>query len=116
MSGGTPRAVLLESLQTYLREDVQPQLSGFGAYSNRVAANLVGILQREEDLAPSVVELDRAFAGKRGLVHDEALSVTLARGLRDVDPAVQRAAESALHTLDISSAWAALDAWRAERS
>ena len=40
----------------------------------------------------------------------------LARGLRDVDPAVQRAAESALHTLDISSAWAALDAWRAERS
>jgi HEAT repeat protein len=39
----------------------------------------------------------------------------LARALRDPEPSVQWAAESALRRLDISSAWAALDAWQAER-
>lgn len=40
----------------------------------------------------------------------------LARGLRDEEPAVQRAAVAALRRLRISSAAQALEAWRAEQN
>jgi len=83
MSGGTPRELVLQSLQDFLREDVQPQLSGFSAYGNRVAANLLGILLREESIGPQMAALDEAFARQHGLAADVELPARLARALRD---------------------------------
>lgn len=82
MSSGTPASLLLESLEAFLREELQPQLTGFSAYNNRVAANLLAMLRREQEHADPLAVLDRDFAAQRGLpTHD--LASALARGLRD---------------------------------
>lgn len=79
---GTPSSVLLESLQAFLREELQPQLSGFSAYNTRVAANLLAILSREQELGPALAALDRDFAATRGLPLED-LPRQLALALRD---------------------------------
>jgi len=79
---GTPASLLLESLRAFLRDELQPQLSGFTAYSNRVAANLLGILEREQAIAPVIDALDREFAAARNLP-TATLQRDLARALRD---------------------------------
>jgi len=79
---GTPAALLFESLQAFLREEVQGQLSGFTAYNNRIAANLLATLAREQELGPDLAALDRDFAARRGL-DPQAMPGALALALRD---------------------------------
>jgi len=79
---GTPAALLFESLQAFLREEVQGQLSGFSAYNNRIAANLIATLARERELGAELADLDRDFAVRRGL-DPQAMPGALALALRD---------------------------------
>lgn len=83
MNGGTPRSLLLQALEEHLRETVQDELSGFAAYQNRVAANVLSILRREETLGPEIEALDEGFARRRAMVADHRLMPALARALRD---------------------------------
>lgn len=87
---GTPSALLLESLRDFLREELQPQLSGFSAYSNRVAANLLAILAREQEHAASLAALDSEFAARLGLP-PESLQRHLALALRSGELPVDEA-------------------------
>jgi hypothetical protein len=78
----TPARTLLRALAEHLRRDVQPALSGFVAYQNRVAANLVELLARDAALAPARRRLDRDLAHSQGL-DSEAVGRDLAQRLRD---------------------------------
>jgi len=56
-----PTAVeLLEALGEHLETFVQPRLSGADAYQNRVALNLIRILERELALGAQMAEEERA--------------------------------------------------------
>ena len=78
----TSSSELLEALESYLRDDLQPELAGLRAYQNRVAANLLAILRREEQFGPALEALDQAFARDHALDAD-AMPQALARALRD---------------------------------
>ncbi len=61
MSLNRPRAdELLRALAEHLEEVVQPRLSGSDAYQNRVALNLLRILEREAALGPAAIDEERA--------------------------------------------------------
>ncbi|MEL7043559.1 MAG: DUF6285 domain-containing protein [Pseudomonadota bacterium] len=78
----TPAATLLRALADYLREDVQGVLEGYTAYQNRVARNLLALLEREARYAGVKHDLDAQLASSLAIPANE-LSVRLARGLRD---------------------------------
>lgn len=80
MNGGTDAALMLEALRRFLREELQPELAGYKAYSTRVAANMLGILEREQQLAPGLAQLDAEHVAAGGSAGRE-----LARALRDGD-------------------------------
>lgn len=80
----TTRSELLEVLETYLRDDLQQELGGMLGFQNRIAANLIGMLRREEQLRPVLSSLDRRFAQEHGLDAD-AMPRALSRALRDGD-------------------------------
>ena len=54
----TSKEVLLQALSDFLKEDVQPQLSGASSYKSRIARNLINLLLREESLGGALVKLD----------------------------------------------------------
>ena len=78
----TTESELLDSLETYLREDLQDELTGMLAYKNRVAANLLAILRREAWFGPRVRALDEEFARQHDLAAED-MPRALARALRD---------------------------------
>jgi hypothetical protein len=82
VSAGTPAPQLLAALRAFLREDLQPQLSGVSAYGNRIACNLLGTLARELQHAPELNDLDRRYASVRGFAAED-LPRQLALALRD---------------------------------
>lgn len=55
---------LLQAVRDFLREEVLPQLEGFSAYSVRVAANSLGIVERELRLRPALEQLDAQAAAR----------------------------------------------------
>lgn len=63
----TDAGELLQAVRAFLRQDVLPQLEGFSAYTTRVAANSLGIVARELQLAPQLQRLDAAAAAAYGL-------------------------------------------------
>jgi len=78
----TPGSELLRALGIFLRERVQPGLDGYTAFENRVAVNLLAILEREAALGAVLDAMDRDVA--RGLGEACAASPSvLARALRD---------------------------------
>ncbi|MFT7288710.1 MAG: hypothetical protein ACI87W_002833 [Halieaceae bacterium] len=77
----TPRSVLLEALADFLRNDLQPQLSGYLGYQNRVATNLLRLLEREEQFGAQLRQLDARMGEELGLDGD-ATPAALARALR----------------------------------
>jgi hypothetical protein len=58
---------LLEALELFLREEVTPQMQGYGEFRTRVALNILGMLRREQQNSGD---------------HSQDLS-NLARSLRD---------------------------------
>lgn len=52
MPGQPSAAEMAEAVRNYLTERVIPQLKGHDAFHGRVAANVLGILQRELELGP----------------------------------------------------------------
>ncbi|MBT3788039.1 MAG: hypothetical protein HN725_07720 [Alphaproteobacteria bacterium] len=60
---------LLEALEIFLREEVTPQMQGYGEFRTRVALNILGMLRREQ---------------QHGGDHSKDIS-DLARSLRDGD-------------------------------
>lgn len=78
----TSSATLLEALAAWLRDDLQPELTGVRAFENRIAANLLTILRRELDLSPALARCEASIAAQQGLAAPD-LPATLARALRD---------------------------------
>lgn len=78
----TSREELLAAVRAFLREDLQPQLSGRAAYQNRIAANVLATLERQETMGPRIEALDQAFAEARGLDGADTPAV-VTRALRD---------------------------------
>jgi hypothetical protein len=78
----TPSAILLEALAAWLRDDLQPELTGVRAFENRIAVNLLAILRREQELSTALQCCEASIAAERGLPPQD-LPSALARGLRD---------------------------------
>ena len=51
---------LLRALAEHLEKVVQPRLSGTDAYQNRIALNLLRILEREAALGPQLINEEQA--------------------------------------------------------
>ena len=86
----TDAGELLQAVRAFLREDVLPQLEGFSAYTTRVAANSLGIVARELQLAPQLQRLDAAAAATYGLDPQAGpvgsqIALRLRDGLQEVD-------------------------------
>ena len=85
-------AELLDAVRGFLMESVLPAVAGRDQFNTRVAANVLGIIEREQALSPALQALDRE-AAQRWLPEQastEELPQQLARALakRDipVDP------------------------------
>ncbi len=78
----TASRTLLKALADYLQEDVQGELEGYAAYQNRIAVNLLAILEREARYAGLQRDLDDRLASSLGVTSD-GIAVRLAKGLRD---------------------------------
>ena len=78
----TPVDVLLRALRDFLRDELRPRLSGYSAYQNRIAVNLLALLEREERYAVALRALDAHRLERLGFEGDAGL-VCLARALRD---------------------------------
>jgi len=77
---------LLEAVRRFLREELVPALEGYQAYTTRVAANSLAIVERQIALAPQLDELDRAIALELGLEPASgSVAHQLAIALRDGD-------------------------------
>jgi aminoglycoside phosphotransferase (APT) family kinase protein len=78
-------AELLEAVREFVEQDVQPALEGRGGFHARVAANALGIVERELVLGPSVdapvVERLTTLLGRDGSPRE--LVTALASGIRD---------------------------------
>ncbi len=83
----TPSAILLEALAAWLRDDLQPELTGARAFENRIAVNLLATLRRELELTPALECCEASIAAARGLPPQD-LPSALARGLRDGEVSV----------------------------
>ena len=57
-------AELLSAVKRFLMEDVLPAVSGRDQFNARVAANVLGIIEREQVLNPALQALDRKAAQK----------------------------------------------------
>jgi hypothetical protein len=49
---------MLEALEIFLREEVSPQMQGYGEFRSRVALNILAMLRREQQAGPSEVNED----------------------------------------------------------
>jgi len=78
-------AELLEAVREFVERDAQPGLEGRAAFHARVAANALGIVERELVLGPAtdapVAERLRELLGREGSPHE--LAAALATGLHD---------------------------------
>ncbi len=76
---------LLEAVREFLERDVVPDTEGRLSFHARVAANVVGIVQREIEQAPALDAAEherlRALLGHDGTLAD--LGAELARRIRD---------------------------------
>lgn len=59
---GTDSEELLAAVRAFLKSEVLGELDGFKAYQLRVAANALGIVEREIALGDAMVTLDREMA------------------------------------------------------
>jgi hypothetical protein len=57
---------LLAAVETFLRDDVMPNIAGARSFHARVAANVIGIVRRE--LANEDEQLDREWAGLESIL------------------------------------------------
>ena len=78
----TPIDVLLRALGDFLRDEVQSDLTGYTAYQNRIATNLLALLEREARHGEVLAKLDASCLQALGLDADAAVT-NLARALRD---------------------------------
>ena len=78
----TPVDVLLRALRAFLRDELRPLLSGYSAYQNRIAVNLLALLEREERCGAALRALDAERLAPLGFAGDAGLA-RLARALRD---------------------------------
>ena len=86
---GTDAVELLVAVRAFLRADVLPELEGFKAYNARVAANALGIVERELAMGSRLADLDRDAGAALGLDPGAGpVAVQIARGLRDRSLAV----------------------------
>ena len=76
-------AELLGAVKGFLMENVLPAVSGRDQFNARVAANVLGIIEREQALNPALQALDREAAQKwlPDQVSDEEIPQQLARAL-----------------------------------
>jgi len=83
--GRPSAAVLLGTIREYLQQQVQPVLAGAAAYQNRVAVNLLKVLEREFLLAGTMSDSRRSrlsqYLGLAGDLQD--LDAELCRRIRD---------------------------------
>lgn len=74
---------LLGAVRTHLREQVMPELEGFDAFGVRVAANAIGIAQRELAVAHTLAEYDRQLADFAPGTDAATPAQCVSRALRD---------------------------------
>jgi len=55
---------LLQAVKGFIAETVTPELSDRNQFNARVAANVIGIVQREQALGPALLALDNAAFNK----------------------------------------------------
>ncbi len=55
---------LLQAVKGFLAETVTPALNNRDQFNARVAANVIGIVQREQELGPTLLALDQAAFSK----------------------------------------------------
>ena len=90
----TSKEVLLQALNDFLKEDVQPQLSGASSYKSRIARNLINLLLREESLGGALVKLDETGARTVNRVEAHGLRQPSKGPIKVVGPGVIGAAEA----------------------
>ena len=81
---GTDSVELLAAVRVFLREEVLPEMAGFKGYNVRVAANAVGIVERELEMGAGLKALDEQIASTLGLdVQAGPITRQVALALRD---------------------------------
>ena len=91
---GTPTDVssleLLGAVKSFLMESAVPALSGRDQFNARVAANVLGIIEREQQLGPALQALDAEAAQKwlpdRSSDADIPQQLSRALAARDITP------------------------------
>lgn len=104
----TQATELLQAVQTFLRQQVLPQLEGFDAYTTRVAANSLAIVARDYVGRDALQRLDQAAAARWELGDAAAATRDLSLALknRDIDinqPLLDYLRARSLHQLGIDN-------------
>lgn len=89
----TKATELLALLREFLADRVQPRLDSYPAFENRIASNLLALLEREVRLAPALNELDVELAQNHALGGGDVpreLALALRDGRLSTDPGLRR--------------------------
>ncbi|MEO0437843.1 MAG: DUF6285 domain-containing protein [Pseudomonadota bacterium] len=85
----TPSTVILEALESFLRSGLGGArenlagVDGLVAYQTKIAANLLSMLRREQELAPALASWDQKLAVHAKLATDTKVLEGIAVALRD---------------------------------
>jgi hypothetical protein len=78
---GRPTAgELVEAVEGYLRDKVQPASEGAASFEARVAANVLATVARELALGPAAEVAHRGRLGGLGMTDDRELAAAIRRG------------------------------------
>ncbi|PLW82702.1 hypothetical protein CWI75_08960 [Kineobactrum sediminis] len=86
----TEATELLQAVQSFLRQQVLPQLEGFDAYTTRVAANSLAIVARDYAGRDELNRLDQAAAKRWDLGETAAATKNLSLALKNRSIAVDQ--------------------------
>ncbi|MEM6300384.1 MAG: DUF6285 domain-containing protein [Pseudomonadota bacterium] len=85
----TPPTVILKALEDFLRSQLHGEREAIAAagslatYQTKIATNLLRMLRREQELAPTLLSWDRNLAAYAKLPTEADVPQALARALRD---------------------------------
>lgn len=86
----TEATELLQAVQSFLRQQVLPQLEGFDAYTARVAANSLAIVARDYAGRDELNRLDQAAANRWDLGDAAAATKNLSIALKNRSIAIDQ--------------------------
>lgn len=88
----TPTQTLLEAVRAFLKEEVSPELDGITAYKQRIALNLLAMIERDLVGSPALNQLDQDYLTSSGLTPTDlapahSLATAIREGVLDVPSA-----------------------------